>query len=262
MKFPFVSRKLSVPEKESPEFTLPSETTSDVTDQHSGIPSDVVALSETDSEYYSSNDVEPLHDSLNESTLGETSLDESVSDITSIDPALSDMVILLQQLAHDFEQKLKYDRSKQSQIDKLYDENQKYKDGFLKKFQNSLMLTVIEQIDEAMKQIMFFTCAEYSEANFQKLLRSYQDIAAGFQDMLLEKFEVVNYRCDPETPFDPRRQRALKSTPTDDFAKNKLVKQTLRLGYETAEGFILRPELVEVYVWEHPKDAIVESSPL
>ncbi len=161
---------------------------------------------------------------------------------------------MMHQLAKDFELKLKYDASKQSQIDKLYDENRAFKEDVIRKFQNSLVMAVIEQIDEAAKQITFFENTEYSEALFKKLLRSYRDIATGFQDMLAEKFDVEFYRCDPDTPFDPKKQRSLKTAPTDDSEKNKLVKQSLRPGYAASEGLILRPEFVEVYLFDPKKN--------
>ncbi|MDR1383486.1 MAG: hypothetical protein LBJ67_06540 [Planctomycetaceae bacterium] len=58
--------------------------------------------------------------------------------------ATENMTPLLRQLANDFENKLKYDASKQEQIDKLYNENQKYKEGILEKFRKQLILAVIE----------------------------------------------------------------------------------------------------------------------
>jgi hypothetical protein len=160
-----------------------------------------------------------------------------------------DILLLMKQLAKDFEVKLKYDASKQQLIDKLYTENQNFKEGIVKKFRHTMILAVIEQIDDAAKQTTFFTNAEFTEDNYRKLLANYCDIAEGFQNMLLEKFDVNAYRCETETPFDAKRQRSLKTTPTDDQTKHKLIKQSLRPGYETDDGFVLRPELVEVYVF-------------
>ncbi|GHT20698.1 nucleotide exchange factor GrpE [Planctomycetales bacterium] len=158
-----------------------------------------------------------------------------------------EIVILLRQLAQDFEVKLKYDATKQEQVDKLYNENQQYKEGSLEKFRKSLILAVIEKIDETEKMIAFFDGKEFSEENYRKLFSSYKSVAEEFSDVLLERFDVAKYTCEPETPFDPRRQRSLKMVPTDDPAKHKFVKQTLRPGYET-DGIVLRPEMVEVYV--------------
>jgi len=165
-----------------------------------------------------------------------------------INESLAEITAQIRQVAKDFETKLKYDASKQTLIDKLYNENQNYKDGIIKKFQQSMILAVIEQIDDAEKTITHFENVEFSEENFRKLLKSYRDIAESFQDVLLEKFDVSHYRCETETPFDPKRQRSLKTVTTDDQTKHKLVKQSLRPGYEINEN-VLRQEMVEVYVF-------------
>ncbi|MGL6196672.1 MAG: hypothetical protein ACRC2T_17810 [Thermoguttaceae bacterium] len=171
-------------------------------------------------------------------------------DTNGPEPILSELRTLMLQLAKDFESKLKYDAAKQGQIDKLYNETQEYKQGILRKFQHSLIIAVIEQIDQAAKQIAFFTNAEFSETMFRKMLDSYQDITVSFQDMLTEKFSVQVYRCEPHTRFDPKRQRTLKTTPTRDVTLNKHVKASLRPGYETEECYVIRPELVEVYIFD------------
>jgi molecular chaperone GrpE (heat shock protein) len=181
--------------------------------------------------------------------LSETAEPVSDADVPKKD-IVSETYTLLLQLAKDFETKLKYDTTKQAQIDKLYNENQSFKEGLLKKFQRSLILAVIEQIDDATKQISYFGNTVFSEENYSKLLHSYQEVATGFQNVLLEKFDVINYRCEPDTPFNPKRQRSLKTCPVSDQSKHKLVKQSLRSGYETDDGFVLRPEMVEVYVFD------------
>lgn len=157
---------------------------------------------------------------------------------------------LLRQLVKDFETKLKYDASKQELIDKLYKENMEFKEGVIKKFQQAMITAVIERIDDAAKDIAIFENREFSEENYRKLLASYRDITAVFQDMLSVRFDVECYSGEPLMRFDPKTQRSLKTCPTTDADRNKLVKQTLRPGYRTADGFVLRPELVEVYVFD------------
>lgn len=161
-----------------------------------------------------------------------------------------DMFVVLRQLAKDFETKLKYDASKQELIDKLYKENLAFKEGIVKKFQHAMILAVIEKIDEADKDIAVFENREFSDENYRKLLASYNEIATGFQDMLSARFDVECYSSETLTNYDPKIQRSLKTCPTHEADKNKLVKRTLRPGYKTAEGFVLRPELVEVYVFD------------
>ena len=185
--------------------------------------------------------------------------ESSVLPVTPVNSALNDEIVgLLKQLAKDFEIKLKYDASKQHLIDKLYAENQQFKEGIVKKFRHMMILAVIEQIDDATKQTAFFANAEFTEDNYRKLLDNYCDVAEGFQNMLLEKFDVSVYRCEAGAQFDPKRQRSLKPIPTDEQAKHKLVKSSLRPGYETDDGFVLRPELVEVYVFSNNTAPSVE----
>ena len=178
---------------------------------------------------------------------------EEPSEILPPDPIFSvsnDILVALRQLTRDFETKLKYDASKQELIDKLYKENMEFKEGIIKKFQHTMILAVVEKLDEADKDIAVFANRDFSEENYRKLLDSYRDIAANFQDMLSIKFDVEYYRCEPLTGFDPKTQRSLKTCPTAEDDKHKLVKQTLRPGYKTADGFILRPELVEVFIFD------------
>jgi len=165
----------------------------------------------------------------------------------------NDIPVILRQLAKDFATKLKYDASKQELIDKLYKENMEFKEGIVKKFQHTMILAVIEKIDESSKEVALFEKREFTEENYRKLLDSYNDITAGFQNLLSAQFDVECYSSKPLTGFDPKTQRSLKTSPTDEADKNKLVKQTLRPGYKTIDGFILRPELVEVYVFDEKR---------
>ena len=153
-------------------------------------------------------------------------------------------------LAKEFSAKIKYDATKQGQIDKLYQENQAYRNEIIEKFKIQLILAVIEQIDNADKQISHYTKQEAAEQNYSKLLRDFCDVTASFQDMLLERFDVSTFRCKPGTPFDPKRQRALKTLDTSETSQNKTVAATLRPGYEKNNGttsMIVRPEMVEVF---------------
>lgn len=183
-----------------------------------------------------------------------TDTDSSGTDCSIGIEMIRELKSLVLNLAKDFETKLKYDATKQQQVDKLYDENRQHKDGIVRKFRDSMILAVIEQIDGAAKQIAHFENVEFSEDNFRKILASYRDIALCLQDMLLEKFDVENYTCTPGDQFDPKRQRSLKTVRTDEIEKNKTVVKSLRAGYRTNEGQILRPELVEVYVYDKSLD--------
>jgi len=150
-------------------------------------------------------------------------------------------------LAKDFSAKLKYDAVKQGQIDKLYQENQSYRDDVIEKFKLQIVLAVIEQIDDADKQIAHFDKQEETEKNYAKLLNGFRDVTVSFRDMLLERFDVSSFQSESGTPFDPKRQRALKTSDTAEALQNKTVAATLRPGYEKNDGTVVRPEMVEVW---------------
>jgi molecular chaperone GrpE (heat shock protein) len=168
-----------------------------------------------------------------------------------------EILLFLNQLAKDFETKIKYDAAKQEQIDKLYNENQEYKQGILEKFKKSLVLAVIGQIDAAFNTISHFGNREFSEENYYKLLENYREIATDFQDSLAQSFDVAAFNSEENTPFDAKRQRALKTVPTEDEAKHKTINKSLRQGYEVANAdgtkTLLRLEMVEVYVHQSPQ---------
>ena len=158
----------------------------------------------------------------------------------------ADLLKFQQQLANDFEVKLKYDAAKQEQIDRLYSENQEYKEGIHEKLRRQLILSVIEQIDQCETSINFFDATEYSEENYRKLLRFFREIAADFQNMLSEQFDVIAYRSEPLTTLDIKQQRPLRTTPTNDESQHRLIKESLKPGYQLGDK-VLRHEMVDVY---------------
>jgi len=200
------------------------------------------------------NDGKPINDPGNGFDAGADQLkqddtEEVSSTVVNVqeDLQFADLLKFQQQLAEDFEIKLKYDAAKQVLIDKLYNENREYKDGILEKFRRQLFLAVIQKIDEFEKFISSFDSEEYSESNYRKLLRFFrEDIVVDFKEMLHEKFDVVAYNSEPLSMLDINRHRPLRSTPTDDESLHRLVKQSLKPGYELG-GEILRHEMVEVY---------------
>ena len=66
----------------------------------------------------------------------------------------------------------------------------------------------------------------------------------GIEDILyrqgVEPFEIEG------DIFDPRRQRAIATVPTDDPALNKTIAARLRKGFQAGDK-VIRPEVVSVY---------------
>ncbi|MBR2693491.1 MAG: hypothetical protein IKE69_04690 [Thermoguttaceae bacterium] len=185
--------------------------------------------------------------------------DEKTNEDISLAEAPSwgtELKCLMESLSHDFQRKIKYDATKQAQIDQLYRENTAYKEGQLEKFKKRLVLAVIDQIDDAEKLISHYEKQDTEnpddlQTKYQKLLRNYKELAESFRDMLLDQFDIVSWQSEPKTPFDPRCQRVLKKTPTDDPALDKTICESIRFGYRRGEAensaSLIRPEIINLY---------------
>ena len=74
------------------------------------------------------------------------------------------------------------------------------------------------------------------------------DLMGGFQqgiEDILYRQGVEPFTHDDDA-FDPRRQRALSTVPTDDADQVKRVAARLRKGFRAGEK-VIRPEIVSVY---------------
>lgn len=171
----------------------------------------------------------------------------------------AELKCLMESLSLDFQRKIKYDVTKQAQIDQLYRENVAYKEGQLEKFKKQLVLAVIEQIDDAEKLISHYDKQDTDNPDellikYQKLLRNYKDLTESFRDMLLDQFDIVSWQSEPKTSFDPRCQRVLKKTPTDDLTLDKKICESIRFGYRRGDSeenaSLIRPEIVNVYIFD------------
>lgn len=77
-----------------------------------------------------------------------------------------------------------------------------------------------------------------------ELMRGFQQ---GIEDILYR--QGVEPFLNEGEAFDPRRQRAVATTPTEDSAANKTIAARLRKGYRAGEK-IIRPEIVSVYAFK------------
>jgi molecular chaperone GrpE len=68
----------------------------------------------------------------------------------------------------------------------------------------------------------------------------------GIEDILYRQ-GVEPFRVEGDA-FDPRRQRAVSTVPTDDPGRAKSVAARLRKGFQSAEK-VIRPEIVSVFAY-------------
>lgn len=182
-----------------------------------------------------------------------------------VDSAVQKILTAVKGLQESFDGKLRYDAKKDAIIDRQFQELSQFKSGLVEKVTMQIVNDLIGEIDSAQKLVKFYEDAECNETNFKKLQKVLRDIPASLCDVL-EKYGVTSYSSAVGTPFNPKRQRALKTTETGDVAKDKTVRELLRLGFEQeldakddqpAKMKILRSEMVDVFVFN---PALAEAS--
>lgn len=195
-----------------------------------------------------------------ESSISEpSSTDENDGEQTKIllESSVRQILSAFKGLQESFDSKLKYDAKKDAIIDRQFQELTQFKNGLVSKVTMQIVSDLIAEIDSAEKLIKFYEGAEFSEINYKKLMKVLKDIPASLCDVL-EKYGVTSYHSTIGSLFNPKRQRALKTTETGDLSKDKTVRELLRLGFEqeldSADGDapknkIVRSEMVDVFVY-------------
>jgi molecular chaperone GrpE len=172
---------------------------------------------------------------------------------SSSEPGLHDAVVELgadlgrriDALRSTFERELRAEANRERVIDRLHAELQDYKQDLLLKVQRPIFVDLIQLHDDVGKMAAARPLNEIENevsASFRGILESIQ---TAIEDILyrqgVEPFSLES--CE----FDPRRQRALTTTPTAEPALNKTVASRIRKGFAAGEKLI-RPELVSVFL--------------
>ena len=184
--------------------------------------------------------------------------EESLQVKTLLDSSVQQVLAAFKGLKESFDSKLKYDAKKDAIIDRQFQELSQFKNGLVSKVTMQIVSDLIAEIDSAEKLVKFYEGAEFNEANYKKLMKVLKDIPASLCDVL-EKYGVTSYRSTVGSAFNPKRQRALKTTETGDPSKDKTINELLRLGFEqeiesadgdTPKTKIVRSEMVDVFVYK------------
>ena len=192
-----------------------------------------------------------------------------LTDVQSIVSAeVEKLLARMGDLQESFDSKLRYDAKKDAIIDRQHAELSRYRDGLVDKVTMQMVADIIGEIDSAEKLAKFYDSAEVNETNFRKLQKALRDVAASLCDVL-DKHGVFYYKSKPGAAFDPKRQRAMKTTETSDNALDKTVKETLRSGFEreldaqnedVRRMKVVRPEMVDVFVFKPRLESVEPES--
>lgn len=161
-------------------------------------------------------------------------------------------------LQGEFQTKVKVDAQKDKIIDNLHQELQEYKGDIQKKLLQSMIMDIIQIIDNIRKLTSHYASKDPSENDPEKLLKLLESIPSDLEDIFLWQ-GIKPFTCNSDT-FDPARQRVLKKLETGDKEKDKSVAESIRPGYEW-DGKVIRPEMVAAYIYkEIPDENEVRSS--
>lgn len=154
---------------------------------------------------------------------------------------LTDLARKLDGVQASLDREGRAEATREKVVDRLHAELQEYKQDFLMKVMRPVFLDLIQLHDDMGKRI---EAQADPDGEVARALRDYQQ---GIVDILyrqgVEPFYVE------ETTFDPRRQRAIQTVPTDEPEWNKQVAARHRPGFQTADK-VVRPEFVSVYAYK------------
>ncbi len=140
-----------------------------------------------------------------------------------------------------FDRELRAEATREKVVDRLHAELQEYKQGLILGILRPVFVDLIRLHDDIGKALEAPEGARSDAARLLALLGGYRQEV---EDILYRQgVEPFDHDADG---FDPRRQRALSTVPTDDPALNKQVAARLRRGFQAGDK-VIRPEMVQVY---------------
>jgi molecular chaperone GrpE (heat shock protein) len=164
---------------------------------------------------------------------------------------LDDVDKKLDLLSQEFQEKLKNDSLKEKIIDDLHNELQEYKKDIFKKQFRSMILDLINIIDDLRKLSKHHREKGAPDNDFEKLLGQLELIPSDLED-IFKNHGITPFTCSGDN-FDPKRQKILNKVETMDKASDKTIAKSLRPGYEW-DGWVIRPEMVEACIYKEPQD--------
>jgi molecular chaperone GrpE len=149
------------------------------------------------------------------------------------------------------EREARAEATRERVIDRLHAELQEYKQDLLLKVQRPIFVDLIQLHDDIGKMIEARSASDAEPDRAAALRGILESIQIAIEDILYRQ-GVEPFTAEGD-PFDPRRQRAVATAPTDDPVRNKTIAARLRKGFQAGDKLI-RPEIVSVYTLRPPPD--------
>ena len=171
---------------------------------------------------------------------------------SAIDSLLENSETLLEQVSalnKKFDQKIKTDMHKAEMFDNMHKELTQYKNGLITQVINNILIDIIQIIDINDKNISLFENQDYSEENYEKIIRILKGISEDLTDVLYRQ-SVEPYTLDE---IDVKRQKILQVIPTNDISLDRTIAKKIVPGYEK-DGKIIRPERISIYKYKESEE--------
>lgn len=144
-------------------------------------------------------------------------------------------------LAAAFDREVRAEATREKVVDRLHAELQDYKNDLLLNVMRPVFVDLIQLHDDIGKIASSQAGLSDDAVRLLDLMRGFQQ---GIEDILYRQ-GVEPFTLDDDA-FDPRRQRAFSTVPTDEPELSKRVAARLRKGFRAGEK-VIRPEIVSVY---------------
>ncbi|ADV61607.1 GrpE protein [Isosphaera pallida ATCC 43644] len=158
------------------------------------------------------------------------------------------------QMRQMFEREVRAESNRERIVDRLHAELQEYKNDLLLKITRPIFIDLIQLHDDLGKlidiELQRISESEPVDLNADwvgasdRVVKTLRDVMQSLEDTLyrqgVEPFVTEGDR------FDPKRQRAVKTVPTNDPERSKTIATRIRPGFASGDR-IIRPELVAVY---------------
>ena len=201
-----------------------------------------------------------MHDeSRPRTTEAETSTASGVNDALDVDnDAVNRLLVAVNagvdRVLRAFDEKLRYDETKQKAIDRQHEELLGYRADIVARAARPFIYGMIHhhaEMGRLLAAVREEAAAEMPSTKVCDLLQSLQEDV----EQVLAENGVTAYRAEAAEPFDPVRQTVVgKALPTDDEARSGTVATCLGPGFER-DGRILHKARVSAYRFEGPPDS-------
>jgi molecular chaperone GrpE len=167
---------------------------------------------------------------------------------------LQELKSLLNNLHTSFDEKIKYDTTRQAVVDRLHAELEEYKSDLVLKVLRPVALDLINLHDDIGKLVGAHQ--ETASESGGKLLELFASVQSDLENILYRNGFESFVAEQPE--FDSKRQRAVRTFPTTDPSLDRMVANRLRKGFAYGDR-IIRPEMVAVYTYKAASPASASS---